>query len=125
MDTIQVSGLRLYAYHGCNESERRDGQVFLLDIGMEADLSTACQSDDLNDTVNYSAAMKCAAEAFTGEAYHLIERAAEAAAQAVLDGFPPVQGVTIRVHTPDAPVRLPVQDIFVEIKRRRRQGFPL
>ena len=123
MDRIQVNGLRLFAHHGCREEERRDGQVFLLDIGMEADLSAACRSDDLSDTVNYSGVIACAAAAFTGEAYHLIERAAEATARAVLEGFPPVRGVVLRVHKPDAPVKATVGDIVIEI-HRRREGVP-
>jgi len=119
MDRIHIAGLELYAYHGCNGSERRDGQVFLLDITMKADLARACQSDDLRDTVNYSRVIECAAAAFTGEACNLIERAAEITAQAVLEQFPVIESVTLRAHKPDAPVQIPAADIYVEIKRGR------
>jgi dihydroneopterin aldolase len=119
MERIHIAGLELYAYHGCNESERRDGQVFLLDITMEADLAKACRSDDLRDTVNYSQVIRCAAAAFTSEAYNLIERAAEVTARAVLERFPVIESVTLRAHKPDAPVETPAADIFVEIKRGR------
>jgi len=119
MERIHVAGLELYAYHGCNESERQEGQVFLLDITLEADLARACQSDDLRDTVNYSEVIRCAAAAFTCEAYNLIERAAEVAAQAILEQFPVIESVTLRAHKPDAPVQYPAADIYVEIKRGR------
>ena len=119
MERIHIAGLELTAYHGCNESERRDGQVFLLDITMEADLARACQSDDLRDTVNYSQVIQCAASAFTCAAYNLIERAAEVCAQAILKQFPVIESVTLRAHKPDAPVQTPVADICIEIKRGR------
>ena len=38
MDTIHIKGLRLFAYHGVNPEEKRDGQTFLLDIQLHAGL---------------------------------------------------------------------------------------
>ena len=55
MDTIHIKGLRLFAYHGVNPEEKRDGQTFLLDIQLHAGLSQARHSDRLDDTVNYAA----------------------------------------------------------------------
>ena len=58
MDTIQIKGLRIFAYHGVGPEEKRDGQPFVLDIAMKADLSRARRSDDLEDTVNYAAVVE-------------------------------------------------------------------
>ena len=119
MERISITGLELFAFHGVNCEERERGQVFLLDMLLEADLTRACESDDLNDTVNYARVIKTAAAAFTREACNLIERAAEVTARAVLAGFPAVEAITLRVHKPDAPVKLTVGDIAIEIHRRR------
>ncbi|MDR2686988.1 MAG: dihydroneopterin aldolase [Oscillospiraceae bacterium] len=119
MERIQITGLELYAYHGVNPEERRHGQVFLLDLLLEADVSEACRSDRLEDTVNYARVAKAAAAAFAREPCDLIERAAEITAQAVLAGFPAVEAITVRVHKPGAPVKLPFGDISIEIHRRR------
>ena len=123
MERIAIRGLELFAYHGVNESERRDGQVFLLDLELEADLASACETDDLNDTVNYSKVMKRAAAAFTARPYNLIERAAQVTAQAVLDEFAQIHKLTLRVHKPDAPVKLVTADIILEIERIRGEGM--
>ena len=123
MEHITIQRLELYAFHGVNEAERRDGQVFLLDLLLEADLSAACQSDDLDDTVNYAKVIKCAAAAFCERPYQLIERAAEVTAQAVLAQFPRVQALTLRVHKPDAPVKCVTEDIILEIKRRKGESY--
>ncbi|MCL2494889.1 MAG: dihydroneopterin aldolase [Oscillospiraceae bacterium] len=119
MDKIHIAGLEVFAYHGVNPGEKRHGQVFLLDIALKADLSKACGSDNLEDTVNYAQVIKTVAAAFTEQSHDLIEHAAEITAQAVLAGFPLVEAVTLRVHKPDAPVKTPFGDISIEIQRRR------
>jgi len=121
MDKIHIAGLEVFAYHGVHPEEKRRGQAFLLDITLEADLSKACESDSLEDTVNYARVIKTVAAAFTGQCCDLIERAAEITARAVLESFPLVEAVTVRVHKPDAPIKTPFGDISIEIQRRREQ----
>ena len=41
MDTIIIKGLEIFAYHGVNPEEKRDGQRFVLDLTLRADLSAA------------------------------------------------------------------------------------
>jgi len=123
MERISITGIELKAFHGVNREEREHGQAFLLDLVLEADLSKACRSDDLGDTVNYARVIKAAAAAFTGRPCNLIERAAEITARAVLGEFPKLEAVTVRVHKPDAPIKMTVDDITIEI-HRRRDGMP-
>jgi dihydroneopterin aldolase len=119
MERIVISGLELYAYHGVLEAERQAGQVFLLDLEIKADLSAACISDHLEDSINYADVIKCAAQAFCAQPYRLIERAAQVTADAVLGTFPRIEQLSLRVHKPDAPVQQVTSDIFIEIERRR------
>ena len=123
MEKISIIGLELFAYHGVNPEEKQNGQVFLLDLLLEADASQACRSDNLEYTVNYAKVSKAAAAAFTGQVCDLIERAAEITAQAVLEGFPRIKALTLRVHKPDAPLKMKFDDISIEI-HRRREGEP-
>ena len=51
MDKVILRGLEIFAYHGVNPEEKRDGQLFVLDITLFADLSQARKSDSLEDTV--------------------------------------------------------------------------
>lgn len=50
---IELEGMRFWAYHGCLESEKARGNLFLVDFRGEMDLRTAAKSDALADTVNY------------------------------------------------------------------------
>ena len=54
MDKIVIKGLKLFAYHGVNPEEKRDGQNFVIDITANVPLLKAGQSDELVDTVSYA-----------------------------------------------------------------------
>lgn len=104
MDTVYLKGLEIFAYHGVNPEEKEDGQLFILDIAVDADLSIARRTDSLSDTVNYAALRKTVERAFTAEKFDLIERAAQVVCEAVLRDFPKVQRVTAMVKKPNAPM---------------------
>ena len=122
MDTIHIKGLRLFAYHGVNPEEKRDGQTFVLDLRLGADLSRARRSDRLEDTVNYAAVVKAVRAAFTARSFDLIERAAQAVCDAVLEGFPQVEEVSLLLQKPEAPVSAEFDYMAVEITQRREEA---
>lgn len=51
--TIELSGMRFFAHHGCFEEERITGTNFIVDFKGSVDMSLPSESDDLNDAVNY------------------------------------------------------------------------
>ena len=53
MGIIKVSGIKLYAYHGCLEEEAKIGCNYIVDVSIETDFSEAAKKDDLNKTVDY------------------------------------------------------------------------
>ena len=53
MGVITVSGIQLYAYHGCMQEEAKIGSNYVVDVIIEADLSLASASDELQHTVDY------------------------------------------------------------------------
>lgn len=122
MDKIYIKGLELFAYHGVNPEEKRDGQTFLLDVTLYADLSRARQTDDLDDTVNYAAVRKTIQQAFTSESYDLIERAAQVVCEAVLREHPRVEKAELLLKKPDAPMNAKFDYVAVETGLSRTAG---
>lgn len=114
MDKIYIKGLELFAYHGVNPEEKRDGQTFLLDVTLYADLSRARQTDDLDDTVNYAAVRKTIQRVFTSESYDLIERAAQVVCEAVLREHPRVEKAELLLKKPEAPMNAKFDYVAVE-----------
>ena len=122
-DQILLEGMRFYAYHGVNPEERALGQRFTVDVVLAVDLRRAGQSDDLADTVSYSAVYKLVRQIMEGEPRNLIEAVAEAIAAEILRNFPPVQGVSVTVRKPEVPMKGSMLDAAgVRITRVRTNG---
>jgi len=122
-DEILLEGMRFYAYHGVNPEERTLGQRFTVDVVLAVDLHRAGQSDDLADTVSYSAVYKLVRGIVEGEPRELIEAAAEAIASEILAAFPPIARVTVTVRKPEVPMKGSMLDAAgVRIVRSRTAG---
>lgn len=119
-DKIVIKGLNVFAFHGVNPEEKRDGQNYLLDIEICADLSAPCETDSVDDTVSYSQVIKSAVRIFTAQKYDLIERAASELADGLLDEYPRIDSLKITVKKPDAPIKSVFEFVGTEITRARR-----
>jgi 7,8-dihydroneopterin aldolase/epimerase/oxygenase len=119
-DAIFVNGLVLHAYHGVMPHEGKVGQPFVLDLVLDIDLAEASRTDKLKHTVSYDLLVKTASEAFCARRYRLVEAAAGAVADAVLDRYPPIRSIRITVRKPHAPIAATFDDVGVIITRGRR-----
>jgi dihydroneopterin aldolase len=119
-DQIFINGLVLHAYHGVMPHEGTVGQSFIIDLVLDIDLAAAAQSDKLADTVGYDVVADVVSSAFTAKRYRLVEAAAGAVTDAVLQSFPPVQTIRITVRKPHAPVAAVFTDVGVILTRSRR-----
>jgi len=117
-DQIALRGLRVRGYHGVLPEERRDGQLFGIDVVLETDVSAAAADDDLAQTVDYSAVARQVAAIVGGEPVDLIETLAVRIADACLR-HPVVAAVEVTVHKPQAPIGLPFDDVVVRVRRTR------
>ena len=52
-DELAVTGIECFAHHGVFEHEKREGQVFVIDLLLGIDTRSAAASDNLHDTVDY------------------------------------------------------------------------
>lgn len=119
MDKILIRDLKLFAYHGVNPEEKRDGQNFCFDIDLSVNMTKACYSDDVNDTVSYAKVIKTVKRVFTAEKYDLLEKAAQITADAILEEYPDVFTVDITLKKPEAPVKADFGWVGVSISRGR------
>ena len=120
MDKIVIRELKLFAYHGVNESEKVYGQNFVFDIDCFLDISKPCKSDNVEDTVSYAKIIKTVRRVFTAEKYDLLERASEVVATAILEEYPAVLEVKVLLKKPEAPIKADFDYVGVEITRSRK-----
>ncbi|MBB5047785.1 dihydroneopterin aldolase [Rhodopseudomonas rhenobacensis] len=118
-DTIFIKGLVIHARHGVMEHETEVGQRFVIDLDLTADLRESSRTDRLSDTVSYSNVVASATAAFKTTNYRLLERAAGAVADAILDAFPRITAVKVTVHKPHAPIAAIFDDVGVILTRSR------
>jgi dihydroneopterin aldolase len=121
-DRIDLTGLRIRGFHGVYPAERRDGQDFVVDVGLELDLGIPGASDDVADTVHYGELADALALVIAGEPVDLLETLALRLMDVCLADAR-VDAATVTVHKPQAPIEHTFADVSVTI-RRARPGRP-
>lgn len=119
MDKMHINGLEVFAYHGIFEEEKNRGQKFVMDITLEADLRPACDSDSLEDTIDYGAVCETVENVMREKKCDLIECAAQRVIQALFARFDKIAAVSLYLRKPQAPVISRIEYAAVEIYRRR------
>ena len=105
---IELEDMKFQAYHGCLESERRDGNLFLVDFKGEMDITKASESDCLEDTVNYARIYEIV-KAEMEIPSDLLEHVAGRIVNAIAEKFPQFVRFSVRVSKKMPPVDGPVR----------------
>jgi len=117
-DQITITGLEVIAHHGVLETERRHGQLFVVDLVLELDTVAAAAEDRLELSVDYGVVAQRVHDAVAGDPVDLIETLAQRVADVCLR-FPVIDSVRVTVHKPAAPMAVAFSDVAVTIERSR------
>ncbi len=104
-DEVFLEGMCFYGYHGVNPEERAQGQRFVVDVTVGADLRTAGLTDDFRATINYSQVYRGVKDIVEGDPKDLIEAVAEEIASWLLRNHPLAESVIVTVRKPEAPIK--------------------
>lgn len=116
-DELTVRGIECFGHHGVFEFERREGQVFVIDLTLGLDTRPASASDDLRDTVDYGSLVAAVKTAVETDPVDLIETLAQRIADVCLTADR-VDWTRVTVHKPDAPITATFSDVTLTITRR-------
>jgi dihydroneopterin aldolase len=116
VDRLAVRGIEGFGHHGVLDFERRDGQVFVVDLVLGLDTRAAAASDDLHDTVDYGSLVARVKDSIESDPVDLIETLAARIADVCL-ADPRVQWAEVTVHKPDAPIEATFSDVALTITR--------
>ncbi len=117
-DRIRLVNMSFYGHHGVDDSERRLGGRFSMDVELVRDLTGAGRTDDLTQTVDYKAVYELVRRTEAERKYLLLEALAHDVAQAILRAFE-VEEVTVRTRKQSVPLGGLVDYTEVEITRTR------
>lgn len=118
IDELSIDGIECFAHHGVFDHERRDGQIFRIDLVLGVDTRAAAASDDLADTVDYGGLVDRVVAAVESDPVDLIEKLVQRVADVVLLDRR-VEWTRVTVHKPDAPIQATFADVRLTITRRR------
>lgn len=116
---FRITRIALHGRHGARAEEQALGQHFFLDLAITADVGNALVSDRIEDTLHYGQVIKAASAAFNARTFNLIEAAAAAVADDLLERFPTIVKISVTVHKPAAPVSAIIEDLSATVERRR------
>ncbi|HTN68560.1 MAG TPA: dihydroneopterin aldolase [Dysgonamonadaceae bacterium] len=102
--SIKLSDIRFFAYHGVLEQERKAGNNYVVNISMDADLSLACKSDNVEDTINYAEVYNIV-EKEMKQPSNLIEHVAMRILKSIKSSFPQILNIEVRLAKNNPPVR--------------------
>ncbi|MBN1299362.1 MAG: 2-amino-4-hydroxy-6-hydroxymethyldihydropteridine diphosphokinase [Actinobacteria bacterium] len=126
MFEIIIKDLKLYGYHGVKPEEKKEGQHFLFNISLSLAKNTfkndAGLDDDISATVNYSEVISLVKEINRKNKYDLLETLCEVIASNIIECFPMVFKVKVRVEKTNPPIKEDIKSVGVEVLLKRHKN---
>ncbi|MCJ7509146.1 MAG: dihydroneopterin aldolase [candidate division Zixibacteria bacterium] len=119
MGVIRLHNMTFYGFHGVSPAEKETGRRFEVDVELHLDLDKAAQSDKLKDTVNYTEVYNTVQQLIMDNKFSLLETIGVRLAEKILEKFD-VEEVLVRVRKKIPPIPGNLDDIEVEVKRKRK-----
>ena len=121
MDKIYLKNIKIYAYHGCMEEEKKIGSNYLVNLVVHADLSLSCKSDKLNDTVDYVALLDIVKKQMNMKA-NLLENVADRVVNKIISQFPSVRKAVVKIAKLNPPINGDVDEVVVRREKKREKS---
>ena len=106
--------MEFYAYHGCLESERREGNRVRVDFAYDYDMRKAARTDDLREAIDYSAIYELIRAEMDSPA-HLLEHLASRILNTITDHFPRIEYAELTVTKYNPPLDGKVESTSVTV----------
>ena len=118
-DRILLEGMVFHGHVGVNEFEKKNGQPFRIDIELFFSALQACETDRLDQTIDYSQVYKLIGLIVHNAHCDLIERLAGLIAESLFASYPLVMAADVTVRKPEAPIDGEFSAMGVRIYRER------
>ena len=115
---IELEEMRFWAYHGCLEREKKEGNLFIVNFKGEVDMSRAVETDSLDDAVNY-ADIYDVIKSEMAKPSDLLEHVAGRIVKAIETAFPDIRSFTVSIAKRRPPVDGPVQWSRITLSSRK------
>ena len=121
MDKIYLKNIKVYAYHGCMEEEKKIGSNYLVNLIVHADLSMSCKSDELKDTVDYVALLDIVKKEMKMRS-NLLENVADRVVNKIISKFPTVRKAVVKIAKLNPPINGDVDEVVIRREKKREKS---
>ena len=115
MGKIILNEIRVYAFHGCMEEEKRIGSDYIVNLEVETDMINPAKTDDIVDAVDYVSLNKVVKEEMSVSS-KLLEHVAQRIIDRVLKQFSEVESIEVSVAKLNPPIGGDVGEVCVRLK---------
>ena len=116
MECIELKKLIFHSHHGIEEKERTDGNSFRVDLKIFLDLNKAIESDNLEDTIDYSKVYKIITDEMSIPS-NLIEHVAGRIVSKIKHIYPNIIRIKIRLAKINPPIEGEIEEAAVIISK--------
>ena len=114
-NTIEVNGIKLYAFHGCLPEEGQIGGNYVIDITITTDFTEASHTDELNKTVDYVVVNKIVKEEMAIRS-KLIEHVGQRIVSRLKSEVSNIDALRIKVTKVSPPINGDVDNVAIIIE---------
>jgi len=113
--TIEVNGIKLYAFHGCLPEEEKIGGNYVVDVMLNTDFRQAAIHDTLENTVDYVDVNRIVTEEMAIRS-KLIEHVGQRIVNRLRTELKGIRSLKVRVTKLTPPINGDVQNVAIVIE---------
>jgi len=108
--------MQFHAFHGVFEQEQKVGNTYFIDLKIGADFSKACETDQIEDTINYASVFHEIQEEMK-KPCNLIEYLAENISKRIKTKFKTCQSLEIKLTKQNPPIQGQLESVSIILSR--------
>ncbi len=113
---VELESITVRGRCGATVEERALGQTLVVDLRLTPQSADACETDELDDTVDYGRVVELVRRTVADNEFHLLERLARVLMDKIWDAFP-LTALEVAVAKQTPPVSAPTDAARVELVR--------
>ena len=114
MFRILIKDLNLFGYHGVRDSEKKDGQNFCFNIEILLNKNSFLNSDNLENTLNYSQVIRILKDINSNQRFNLLETLSQTIANRIMEISSLIEKVSVKIEKTSPPIKENIESVGVE-----------
>lgn len=116
---IRINNMSFHTFNGVFAEEKKLGQRLQIDAELTYPIETKVQHDDLKETVSYADVYQTIEDFVLNHNFNLIESVANHLLQLILDKYPTIEAVKLKVRKYSVPIAGIFDNVEIEVSGDR------